>query len=75
METEKITVRLPVHLVRAIDTFVKMGEFGSRSEAIRRAIKMLVDDMMHDIEERAEMWRKLQELEAMTEEINKMKKK
>ncbi|RLF52880.1 MAG: hypothetical protein DRN11_00420 [Thermoplasmata archaeon] len=75
METEKITVRLPVHLVRAIDTFIKMGEFGSRSEAIRRALKMLVDELMHDIDEKAEKWRKLQELEAMTEEINKLKKK
>ena len=75
METEKITVRLPVHLVRAVDTFIRMGEFASRSEAIRRALKKFIEEMMQDASEKAEMWMKLQELQAFTEEIEKLSKK
>jgi len=75
METEKVTVRLPVHLVHAIDTFISMGEFASRSEAIRRALNKFMGEMMQDLQEKTQMWMKLQELQAFTEEIEKLRKK
>ena len=70
-----MTVRLPVHLVHAIDTFINMGEFASRSEAIRRALNKFVKELMQDFQEKTEMWMKLQELQAFTEEIEKLRKK
>ncbi len=75
METEKITVRLPVHLIRAVDTFIRMGEFGSRSEAIRRALKKYIEELMLDATEKAEFWSKLQELQVFAEEVDKLRKK
>jgi len=75
METEKVTVRLPVHLVNAIATFIRMGEFASRSEAIRRALNEFMRKMMQDLQETTEMWVKMQELYAFTEEMGKLKKK
>jgi Arc/MetJ-type ribon-helix-helix transcriptional regulator len=75
MDTQKITVRLPVQLIHAVDTFINMGEFASRSEAIRRALKKLVDELMNDFNKKAEMWKKLQELQVFTGEIEKLRKK
>jgi len=75
METEKITVRLPVHLIHAVDAFIKMGEFGSRSEAIRRALKKYIEELMADATEKAEFWTKLQELQVFVDEVSKLRKK
>ena len=74
MSTQKITIRLPVQLIHAVDTFINMGEFASRSEAIRRSLKTLVEEMMHDINKKQEMWKKLQELHVFTEEMENIRK-
>ncbi len=75
MRTEKITVRLPLQQIHAIDTFVKLGEFASRSEAIRRALNMLIKELTTSLEEQREMWKKIQELQAFAGEIEKYKEK
>ncbi|KAA0006552.1 MAG: ribbon-helix-helix protein, CopG family [Thermoplasmata archaeon] len=75
MESEKITVRLPTAQVRAIDTFIKFGEFASRSEAIRRALSMLIEDTAERIYEKSDLWKKVQELEAMMERTESLRKK
>jgi len=75
METEKITVRLPIHQIQAIDTFISLGEFASRSEAIRRAIAMLLDDLTEKMYEKMDAMRRLQELQAMAHELEKLRKK
>ncbi|KAA0000651.1 MAG: ribbon-helix-helix protein, CopG family [Thermoplasmata archaeon] len=75
MRTEKITVRLPLQQIHAIDTFVKLGEFVSRSEAIRRAIQMLLKELTLNIEEKKEMWKKIQELQAFAGETEKYNEK
>jgi len=73
MRTEKVTIRLPEAQIVAIDLFIKMGEFASRSEAIRRAINMLIDDMMQKVEKKAEMWKKIYEIESLAE-VSRLKK-
>ncbi len=75
METEKITVRIPVDQVQAIDTFIKLGEFASRSEAIRRALSILIEETTDKVYGKVELMKKVQELQALTEEIEKLKKK
>ena len=75
METEKITVRLPIQQIHAIDTFIRLGEFASRSEAIRRALSILIQDLAERMDEKINAMRRLQEIEAMTEELEKLRKK
>jgi len=75
METEKVTVRLPISQINAIDAFIKLGEFASRSEAIRRALSMLIEEMVEKMHEKMDLMRRLHEIEAMTEEIEKLRKK
>ncbi len=75
METEKITVRLPTVQMRAIDAFIKLGEFASRSEAIRRALSMLIEDMTERMYEKADLWKRVQELEAIVEKTESLRKK
>ena len=40
---ERITIRLPEKQLKMIDVMVDMGEFPSTSEAIRAAIRDLID--------------------------------
>lgn len=75
METEKITIRLPIKHLRAIDTFIKLGEFSTRSEAIRRAISMLIEETSKRIYEKQQMWEKIQKLETFTEETDRYNKR
>lgn len=58
METERITVRLPVKQIQALDIFVRLGEFATRSEAIRRAVNLLIEQMY----EKVEKWEKMEQL-------------
>jgi len=41
---ERITTRLPRQQIKMIDLMVDAGEFPSKSEAIRAAVRSLVDD-------------------------------
>jgi Arc/MetJ-type ribon-helix-helix transcriptional regulator len=41
-ELEKVTIRLPIRYIRALDFLVKVDDFPSRSEAIRAAIRDFV---------------------------------
>ncbi|MDI6888915.1 MAG: ribbon-helix-helix domain-containing protein [Methanocellales archaeon] len=41
---ERITIRLPEQQIKMIDLMVDAGEFPSKSEAIRAAVRNLVDD-------------------------------
>lgn len=70
METQRVTVRLPVHQIRAIDTFIRLGEFASRSEAIRTAVSRFISDITERVYEKAETLKKIQELEAYTSQLD-----
>lgn len=41
-QTERVTLRLPESALEILDTFVLSGEFASRSEVIRKAIREFV---------------------------------
>lgn len=41
--SEQLAVRIPSELVRELDAAVQRGEYGSRAEAVRSAIAMLVE--------------------------------
>ena len=75
METQRVTVRLPVHQIRAIDTFIRLGEFASRSEAVRAAVSSLINDITERVYEKAETLKKIQQLEAYTTELEKFRAK
>lgn len=75
METQRVTVRLPVHQIHAIDTFIKLGEFASRSEAIRAAVSGLIQQITEQVYERAETLKKIQQLEAYTTQLEKFREK
>ncbi|MBC7081328.1 MAG: ribbon-helix-helix protein, CopG family [Thermoplasmatales archaeon] len=75
METEKVTVRLPKHQIAWIDTLITLGEFSSRSEAIKRAVNLLLRDIGKEVEERKKTWDTFRELQAYVEEVKKYDKK
>lgn len=58
-----------MHDVRSLDLFIRVGEFSSRSEAIRRAISEFVRAHADEIIQKADRIKKVQELEAAVESI------
>lgn len=75
METQRLTIRLPQHLVNAIDIFVKTGEFATRSEVIRRALNEYISNYSSAMLEKAEKIKKVQELKFTLESIEPYTKK
>ncbi len=52
---EKITIRLPEQQIQMIDFMVAQGEFPSASEAIRTAVRELIDQRGEKLLRRSEM--------------------
>ena len=75
METDRITIRLPQIYLRQIDIFIGLGEFSTRSEVIRHAVKDYIDSQSDRIMQRADKLKKVQELEATVEAIEPYIKK
>jgi len=58
-----------------MDLFIRVGEFSTRSEVIRHAVKEYITNQSDRIAERAEKLKKVQELEAVVEAIEPYMKK
>lgn len=41
---ERVTVRIPQEQIDEVDAIVSAGEFPSRSEAVRQAVRDLIDE-------------------------------
>lgn len=51
VETERVTLRLPVQDLAALDVFVETGQFMNRSDVIRAAIKDFVRSRAKEVQE------------------------
>ena len=74
MKNERITVRLPVPIVKSLDAFVNLGEFSCRSDIIRQALSKFIDEDAERIIKKAEKIQQITKLEAVSkalEEYNK----
>jgi len=58
-----------------MDLFIRVGEFSTRSEVIRHAVKEYITNQSDRIAERADKLKKVQELEAVVEAIEPYMKK
>ncbi len=61
MEMKRVTLRLPEQQLIMIDRFVELGEFPSASEAIRTAIRDLIDQRSEKLAGRIQLFEKAQE--------------
>ena len=75
MNDIRMTVRLPQQDAYTIDIFVKSGEFSTRSEFIRRAIKEYSQNHMEEVIERTEAIKKLQDMVNILEQTQEYTKK
>ena len=76
IETERVTLRLPVTDLAALDIFVETGQFMNRSDVIRAAIKDFVRSRAKEVKEGIDAHKTLVEsrqnahdLQAMREEF------
>lgn len=63
MTLTKLTIRLPTHIVQAIDTFIKVGEYGSRTEFIRVAVFRYIKEKTKELSENLSLIEKIQQIE------------
>jgi len=64
MENDRITIRLPQIDLRQIDLLIRLGEFTTRSEVVRHAVKEYIENHTTRILAKADKYKKIQELEA-----------
>ena len=70
---KKITIELPIHLLEMIDNFIIGEEVNSYSEIIRTALIRYIEEERGRLE-RVEIWKKLQQLQEFTKELERMRK-
>jgi len=75
MENDRITIRLPQINLRQIDVFIELGEFSTRSEVVRHAVKEYIDNHATRILERAEKFKHVQEMGAAVAKMEPYMKK
>jgi Arc/MetJ-type ribon-helix-helix transcriptional regulator len=75
MENDRITIRLPQIDLRQIDVFIRLGEFSTRSEVVRHAVKEYIENHTTRILAKADKFKKIQELEAAAAAIEPYMKK
>ena len=57
---QRITIRLPEQQVKMIDLFVEYGEFPSASEAIRTAIRDMINQRSEKVRGRLQLFEDVQ---------------
>ena len=62
MADTRLTLRLSMQDIQIMDMFLRSGEFSSRSEFIRRAIREYQQNHMEEIIKKAEAVKKLQNI-------------
>ena len=51
---ERVTLRIPEQQIDRVEQLVETGEFPNRSEAIRSAVRELINEKEHKLEETRE---------------------
>jgi len=73
VETERVTLRLPVNDLDLIDRFVDAGEFMNRSDVIRAAIKDFVRSRAKEVMEGVDAKRTLMDAAEKAAEFREMR--
>ena len=75
MNDIRMTIRLSQKDAHVIDMFVRTGEFSTRSEFIRRAIKEYSHNHMSEVIKRTKAMKKLQDMVNIIEQTEEYTKK
>ena len=75
MQDVRMTIRLSRQDTHTIDMFIKTGEFATRSEFIRRAVKEYSRNHMGELFNKAKAMKKLQDMVNDLEQIQDYTKK
>ena len=70
MDNERITVRLPKRDLASIDAFIDLGEYTTRSEVIRHAVRDFLRKSTSEILESANQIKQVQQLQQEVKSIN-----
>lgn len=73
VETERVTLRLPVTDLAALDAFVETGQFMNRSDVIRAAIRDFVRSRAKEVAEGVDAQRTLVEAAQRAEQVKEIR--
>ena len=74
VETERVTLRLPVNDLHSIDHFIEAGEFMNRSDVIRAAIKDFVRSRAKEVAEGVDAKKILQDSAAKATDLAEIRR-
>lgn len=72
-ETERVTLRLPVSDLAALDIFVETGHFMNRSDVIRSAIKDFVRSRAKEVKENVDAHQTLIESQGKAQDLKSLR--
>ena len=72
-ETERVTLRLPVTDLAALDIFVETGQYMNRSEALRAAIRDFVRSRAKEVKENVDAHHTLIESSGKAQELKELR--
>jgi len=73
VETERVTLRLPVQDLAALDAFVETGQFMNRSDVIRAAIKDFVRSRAKEVQEGVDAQKSLIDSAAKAHQLRELR--
>lgn len=73
MKTERITIRLPTAQVNNIDTLVDLGQYSTRTEVVRAALRMFMEQEGGRAQEKITAEKGMLELQKMAAEKERLK--
>lgn len=72
VETERVTLRLPVSDLQALDMFIQAGEYMNRSDVIRQAIKDFVSRRAPEVKQNLESKKTLMETVSQVQQLKEL---
>lgn len=72
VETERVTLRLPVADLQALDMFIQAGEYMNRSDVIRQAIKDFVSRRAPEVKQNLDAKKTLMDAVSQHQQLREM---
>jgi len=75
MNSERLTVRLPKLQIQTMDMLIQWGQFSTRSEIIRLAVRDFINEQSENVADHIKKMQRLEELKESLDYLDEFKEK
>lgn len=75
MNNERLTVRLPKLQIQTMDMLIQWGQFSTRSEIIRLAVRDFINEQSENVADHIKKMQRLEELKESLDYLDEFKEK